>query len=221
MEIKNIEPLFKKYDIITKITDWNTNTTNITTLIIEPRIIWDFNNNKYDNIFSSINFDLNINLINDNKSLKNLFSTQMFNSIYIKLINNHFKTFLEYCFLNNIQKNLSDEELQNFYYLSNKIPGYNFGVWLKNIIKNSINDYNNIVDYSEQSNKLSKAVIEIYNNNYNKLFKLSANFILNILQVVNDMSDNEIESLLNTNIDEINKIFIKNNIENKALNWNI
>ena len=197
----------------------------------EVNIILYMHNHKIDNIFYKYGINIstdtnNISLLNETiilspvNSCENLLSSQTFTYFYISLFEQHKRNYVEYIFNNNIDKLIGNDVEIPFFQLTSVNVQFVFGVWVKNLIKNSIYQYEKEIDYSIQTEKLYSALMNTYQKSYENLYKLSTYFLLSLFYKSDKLTNEQIELILVTNPGKLNDIYVKFDLPIIIKDWN-
>jgi len=154
-------------------------------------------------------------------SAKNLFFSCNSNVIYISVVNDYMNNFLQYVIQSKDEIYLTNEQKAPFFQQSVSVSKYLLSVWVKIIIKNSNNEYKDSLPYNVQSERLLSSAIKSFQNNYQKLYVLTLDYITGLFYKGKTLTNEDIEYLVYDDILEIEKIFLKYDITIKLENWNV
>ena len=131
-----------------------------------------------------------------------VFHCDLFNTIYVELVQIHLANFLEYLINNsNIITKLKPIQVVIFYQLIYVVPTFiGLGFYIKIILNNSCKYYNDILPYENQRNILYSLILKKYNKDSEKMFKLTIDFMLKLFSIEQKFSDEEISYFLNTSL---------------------
>jgi hypothetical protein len=206
----------------------------------EMTILLEMNIDKCSDIFKKYNIDIifNWNNIEENNntdilvyqkpnkenidSLIYLFHCDLFNVTYIELVQIHLANFLQYMIdNNNINIKLKPIQVVAFNQLINVVPTFiGLGFYIKIILNNSSNQYNDNLPYDIQKKSLCLLILKTYNNDSEKIFKLTIDFMLTLFSIEKKLSEEEISYFLNTDLINVSKVYEKYDITTIIKKWN-
>jgi regulator of sigma D len=155
-------------------------------------------------------------------TLKFEFHSDIYNIVYIQLLQVNVANFLQYMIENNnINSKLKPIQVVAFNQLINFVPTFiGLGFYIKIILNNSSNEYNNNLSYDIQKKALCMSILKSYNNDSKKLFKLTIDFLLTLFSIEKKFSEEEMSYFLNTDLINVSKVYEKYDITTIIQKWN-
>ena len=155
-------------------------------------------------------------------TLKFEFHSDIYNIVFIQLLQVNVANFLQYMIENNnINNKLKPIQVVAFNQLINFVPTFiGLGFYIKIILNNSSNEYNNNLSYDIQKKALCMSILKSYNNDSKKLFKLTIDFLLTLFSIEKKFSEEEMSYFLNTDLINVSKVYEKYDITTIIQKWN-